>query len=504
MHDIRAGLATNPALPDHLFAHLARTGDECVRYDLTCREDLTEAQARSLRAYDDVDLWGLVAHAKVPWAEVPRDTPDLVLAAVRAGTAPEAAVRELAAHPDPEVRAELVDHDEGLPPDVLAALARDPDPTVVERAAEVPELPADLAAELARHPHVVVRLSLAANDRVPPLLLAALLADGGRPAPTRCGACHRRAAGCADHTPGIRRIRRVVATNPAVPPAGLEAFLDGEEAEDAADAEGRADAEDGAAAEEAARADAAARARTAWLCADIAERTDLPVTFQARLAAHPAAFVRKALARNPSIGEALMRRLADDPDPEVALAVAENPAVPLDRLTMLAGRRRLPREPLPRILAATHAELTKLARSRVAQVRALVAARPDLPPALVERLAADADIGVAQRIAPHPGLAEDRLVELVERHGPPVYGAVALNPGCGGALLRRMAGDCGSVRKALRTIAAHPALPPDVVEELLTDPDPRVVRAAAAHPALPVATMERLLGHAADVASAGS
>ncbi|MEU9706257.1 hypothetical protein AB0E14_35860, partial [Streptomyces sp. NPDC047981] len=185
MHDVKAGLATSPALPDHLFAHLARTGDEDVRYDLTCRDDLTEDQARSLRAYDDVDLWTLVARARVPWAEVPRDTPDLLLAAARAGTAPESAVRELAAHPDPEVRAELVDDVEGLPPDVLAALARDPDPTVAERAAGVPELPADLAGELARHSHVVVRVSLAANSHVPPLLLGALLADGGRPAPTR-------------------------------------------------------------------------------------------------------------------------------------------------------------------------------------------------------------------------------------------------------------------------------------------------------------------------------
>ncbi|MEU9703827.1 hypothetical protein AB0E14_23325, partial [Streptomyces sp. NPDC047981] len=342
------------------------------------------------------------------------------------------------------------------------------------------------------------------------------------------GACHRRAEGCADYAPGVRRIRSAAASNPAVPPAGLEALLDAVEAEDAAEAEGgarpeqRARAEDGARAGDGAKAGDEARARggakagdearaapvlsarTSWLCADIAERTDLPVSLRARLAAHPAAFVRKTLARNPSIGEALMRRLADDPDPEVALAVAENPAVPLDRIVALAGRRRLPREPLPRILAATHAELTKLAGSRVAQVRALVAARPDLPPALVERLAADADIGVARRIAPHRGLTEDRLVELVERHGPPVYGAVARNPGCGGALLRRMAGDCGPARKALRTIAEHPALPPDVVEGLLTDPDPRVVRAAAAHPALPVATMERLLGHAADAASAGA
>ncbi|MFD3944021.1 hypothetical protein [Streptomyces sp. NPDC058579] len=477
MQDVRESLAANPALPEHLFERLAATGDEDVRYALACRDDLTEAQARTLRAHDDADLWTLVARGKVPWAEVPRDDPALLLAAAQAGTAPEAAIRELARHPDPEVRAEVADHGTGLPPEVLAALARDPDPTVAERAAEVPELPADLAAELARHAHVPVRVSLAGNDRVPPSLLAALLADGGRPAPTRCGACGRQAEGCADHTPGVRRIRLAAAANPSVPPAALEAFLDAQEAEEGQEAE---------------------EAATVWLLADIAERTDLPVSLHTRLAAHPDAFVRKALARNPSIGESLLLRLADDPDLIVRLAVSENPAVPLARLTADAGRRRLPREPLPRILAATDAELANLAASRVAQVRALVAARPDLPPALADRLAADADLGVVRRVAPHPGLTEDRLTDLVERHGQPVYGAVAGNPGCTGALLRRMARDAGPARKAVRPIAAHPALPPDVVEDLLTHPDPKVARAAAEHPALPVATMERLLARASE------
>lgn len=85
---------------------------------------------------------------------------------------------------------------------------------------------------------------------------------------------------------------------------------------------------------------------------------------------------------------------------------------------------------------------------------------------------------------------------MADRHGPPVYGAIAHNPGCPAELLRRMARDTGPARKALRPIAAHPASPPDVIEGLLTNPDPRVVHAAAAHPALPVATMERLLDRA--------
>lgn len=465
MRDVILGLAENPALPARLFERLLGIGDQDVNLLLARRDDLTEAQARTLLAHDDVDVWTLVSHGRIAWAEVPRDDPHLLVAAAAAGLAPEAAVRELAAHPDPEVRGGLAYYVAGLPSDVLAALARDTDPYVAENAAQSSELTSGLAEEFARHPHVVVREEFARNTAAPPALLAALLAHGGHPAPSRCAACHSRAERCADHGPGVRRIRLAAATNPAVPPAGLEEFLDAEEAY-AVDA--------------------------------FAERTDLPAHFHPRLAAHPSAHVRATLARNPAVGETLLRRLAEDPDPAVRLAVVENPAVPLSRLTALAAGGRLPREPLPRVLAATEAELYELAASRVAQVRALVAARPDLPAELVDRLAADPDIGVGRRIAPHPGLGEHRLAGLVERHGPPVYGAVARNPSCTGALLRRMARNADSVGKARRVIVAHPALPPEVVEGLLADPDPRVAYAAAAHPTLPVEAMERIV----DVAGA--
>ncbi|MEU9862397.1 hypothetical protein AB0D99_16155 [Streptomyces sp. NPDC047971] len=454
------GLAENPALPERLFARLLEIGGEDVGLLLAGRDGLTASQARSLRAHDDADVWSLVVHGRITWADVPRDDPHLLVAAAAAGLVPEPALRDLAAHPDREVRGAVASSVTDLPRDVLAALVRDTDPYVAENAASSDELPSGLAEELARHPHVVVRAEFARNTHAPPALLAALLAHGGRPAPTSCAACHDRAARCAHHRPGVRRIRLAAAANPAVPPPGLEEFLEADEAH-VVDA--------------------------------IAERTDLPASFHPRLAAHPVAFVRATSARNPTIGETLLRQLADDPEPAVRMAVVENPAVPLPWLTALAAERRLPHEPLPRILAATESELSELAASRVAQVRALVAARPDLPAALVDRLAADPDIGVARRIAPHPELGDHRLAELVERHGPPVYGAVARNPGCPGALLRRMARDAGSVRKALRTIAVHPALPPDVVESLLTDPDRRVAGAAAGHPSLPVEVMERII-----------
>ncbi|MCT4357383.1 hypothetical protein M5362_30220 [Streptomyces sp. Je 1-79] len=464
MRDVLPGLADNPALPDHLFERLLATGHEDVPFFLAHRSDLTATQVRTLLAHTDEEIDRLVSEGKVPWADVPRDNPQALLAAVRTGIAPRAVAQQFAVHPDPEIRRSLANHAELLPPDVVAVLARDPDPEVVQRVAlYAVDLPAPLAHELARHPHTVVRAELASNEHAPPALLASLLADGGRPAPTRCGSCHRRAEGCADHAPGIRRIRIAAASNPAVPPAGLEEFLDAEEA---------------------------------WAAAEIAERTDLPAHFHPRLAAHPVAYVRMAAAGNPAVGEALLRRLADDPDPAVRAAVAENPAVPLARLTALAAERRLPRDPLPRVLAATEAELRALAGSRVAQVRALVAARPDLPADLLDLLAGDPDPGVARRIAPHPSLPARRLTELAERHGPPLHGAVARNPACPAALLRRMALHAVSSPRALASIAAHPATPAEIVEDLLTHPVRDIAVTAAAHPSLPVETMERLVEQA--------
>ncbi|MFJ8946216.1 hypothetical protein ACIRG4_23780 [Streptomyces sp. NPDC102395] len=41
--------------------------------------------------------------------------------------------------------------------------------------------------------------------------------------------------------------------------------------------------------------------------------------------------------------------------------------------------------------------------------------------------------------------------------------------------------------------AAHPALPPRVVTELLSDPDESVAGAAAANPALPLTVMRSLI-----------
>ncbi|WP_330455067.1 MULTISPECIES: hypothetical protein [unclassified Streptomyces] len=459
LHDVLLGLAENPALPTRLFARLVANGDEDVLFTLAHRDQLTLPQVRDLVAVGNPSLTGfMVRVGLVPWPEIPKEQPGRLLDAVLGGIAPAAVWRAVATDPNPEARREVAYADEA-PADVITFLVHDLDLQVVASAAANPNLPPELLPHLARHPSTVVRQAVAENENASPALLAALLADGGRPSPTRCGACHRREVACADHAPGVRRVRLAAAGHPTVPPAGLSAFLDAPED----------------------------------TVTTFAARSDLPVNFLNWLATHPCDDVRTVIAANPAVPETLLRTLAADPVPEVSRAIVENPSVPLDLLTTLVANERMPGEPVPRIESATDLELRTLASCRVAQARALVADRTQLPRVLVEQLATDPDIAVAKRIAARSELAPERLAEITERHGPPVFAAVARHPGCPSALLHWMAAHPAGTRRVLQEIASHPAARSETLLLCLASEDLDTRRLVAAHPALALPVLESLI-----------
>jgi uncharacterized protein (DUF2336 family) len=162
-------------------------------------------------------------------------------------------------------------------------------------------------------------------------------------------------------------------------------------------------------------------------------------------------------------------------------------------------------------------EVEDLAKSPSPAVRMLLAQRRDLPDGIRDALAADPDAKVVKSIAGHPGLSEARLRTMVDRHGARVLAKVAANPDATPALLEDLAQHQPPVQKALREVArhrnatapallacladkrarpiaaGHPALPPPVIVELLTDTDWQVVEAAAANPSLPPAVMSDLV-----------
>jgi hypothetical protein len=209
--------------------------------------------------------------------------------------------------------------------------------------------------------------------------------------------------------------------------------------------------------------------------------------------------------------------LATDRGYDVQRRLAHNPRVPLDVLSHLAGTVKIGPALLPRIAAASPAEVKELSRSSNPAVRMLLAERRDLPAEIRDALAADPDAKVVKSIAPHPGLSETQLRSMVERHGLRVISKVATNPDASPALLEDMTKHVPPVPKAFREIArhnnatgpallacladrkarpiaaGHPALPPPVIVELLADDDWRVVEAAAANPSLPPAVMWELV-----------
>ncbi|MFJ9520008.1 hypothetical protein ACIRPK_17340 [Kitasatospora sp. NPDC101801] len=496
------GLAVNPALPGALLDRLIAGADPDVLAELAGRPDLTAAQVVALAARDEDAAVRLARSGLLAAADVdPAGQPGAALALLDEGRGLPSWARLLAVDPAVEVREKLAACP-GLPSDVVAQLAVDPEIRVVAELALCTT--AEVAARLAAHPHAEVRRSVAVNQAAPPAVLAMLLTGEGLPQARWCLVCERATipfehdphcprpdcalppgAACdAGHQSTVHAIQWAALANPATPPAPCAAFADHP---------------------------------SLLLRRELACRTDQSAATYARVAEDDMPWTRSTLAANPAIGAALQRRLAEDDGHDVRRSLAHHPRLPLDLLTRLAATGRIGPVLLPRVASASPSEVTELARSASPQVRMLVAQRRDLPDGVRDALAADPDAKVVASVAPHPGLSEAQLRAVLARHGDRVAAAVAANPGAPAALLADLAHRnppalralreiarhpnatapalrvCLTDRRARRSAAGHPALPPSVLTELLDDDDFQVVEAAAAHPALPRAVMARLV-----------
>jgi hypothetical protein len=490
-HPLRLyGLAANTALTADLLDRFVEVADADLCLELAERDDLSPSQLRALVVRGGADtVVRLVRRRLVGAADVDQGDPEVALALVDEGHAPDSWDRVLADHADSSVRAGVAAA-AGVPVDVLTRLAGDPDTHVAAGVALSPALTADVAERLAGHPHLAVRCALARNELTPTSLLAALGTDGSLPPARFCYGCD----GTAEPIPGMEcrgghegalvDLRHAVVENPATPSGVATANVDHP---------------------------------AMWVRWALAVRPDLSQQAYARLAGDPVPGVRGCVAENPAIGEGLIRAMAGDGTYDVRRRLAHNPCVPLDVLADLAPVTRIGPTLLPRIAAATPDEVEVLARSPVAALRMLLAARPDLPPAVVDLLAGDPDAKVLKAVAPNPLLTDRQLRAMVSRHGTRVIAGVARNPTCGPGLLHDLATHVPPVQRAYRTIAAHPnvdaatlllclrdhqarpiaarhpALPAATVTALLVDADDRVTEAAAANPSLPRSAIERLL-----------
>ncbi|WP_371680219.1 hypothetical protein [Streptomyces sp. NBC_01276] len=502
MRHLLQGLAANPALPPAFVARLVAfaVGEGAeeggwVDSALSDRADLSREQALALAAHRGILAVGPVRRGVLRADDIdPRALPDAALALLDEGLGLPHWPALLVTDTDSDRRRKLA-FCPGLPPEVAALLAADHQLDVVSGLALYGTPDPATAALLAAHPHAEVRLMTALNENeaVPPALLSALLTGEGLPPASECSVCEkdpelrwwqpyvRSGAACdGSHRSTVQDTRQAALANPSTPADDVARF---------------------------------AGDPSMLLRERVAARAGLPQRVYAELARDPMPGVLWALAGNPGTGEAVIRELAGVRDPEVLSRLIRHPRLPLDLLAGPVGRARAGREPLPRIAAATEAEVDRLAASAEAGVRALVARRRDLPPAVRDALAADPDAKVVKAVASHPGLGEDRLRAMAARHGVAVLAQVAANPDAPGALLEELVRHDPPVLGVLRAVArhpnatgpallgcladvrarrhaaAHPALPARELPRLLDDPDWQVVEAAAAHPALPLAVM---------------
>ncbi|GAQ58777.1 hypothetical protein [Streptomyces acidiscabies] len=500
--DVLQGLAANPALPGELVDRLIGVADDDVVGVLAEREDLSRGQVVALAGRGEGAVLSLAWAGKLAVGDVdPVSQPLAAIAMLDQGVGDVEWARVLAGDPVVEHREKLASCP-GLPDDVVERLAGDVDVSVVAELAWFAS--AEVAAGLARHPHAEVRIAVAGNSRTPPEVLAMLVTGVGLPPVRWCVVCERveipfvhpsdcmrsdcdlpSGAACdGSHQSSAHSILHRVAGNPSTPAGAVAGFADHPEM------------------------------LIRW---QVAERADLPQDVYARLAVDPYAGVRGAVAGNPAIGEAVARVLAGDEDVSVLRELAHNPAAPLDVLVSVAGVSKIGAVLLPRVAAASPAEVEELAASRSSSVRALVALRSDLPEAVRDTLVVDPDAKVVKAVARHPGLSEGQLRGMVERHGVRVAAQVAVNPDVPWGLLEELALQVRPVGKVLRAVAgradahgaalvaclgevrarrvaaAHPALPVEVIVELLGHEEDDVVEAAASNPSLPVEVMLRLL-----------
>lgn len=495
MHHILCGLAANPALSSGLADRLVAIADDDIAESLARRTDLSRVQAVALARRVEGSAQALAYEGLLTAADVdPQVWPDAALVLLDRGAGRPEWARLLVADAVPERRERLAGC-RGLPADVVDRLADDPDVRVVEELALWAE--ADVAGRLATHPHAEVRRAVAVNEATPPTALAALATGAGLSAARHLlGGDHEAmpfvhgppgASSYGSHECAVHGIQHAAIGNPATPVEAVTDFADHP---------------------------------SVLLRRALAARRDLSLRVCVRLACDHDPGVRAELAENPALDDALIRTLADDPDPEVHRRLARHPRIPLDVLTRLARTARIGATLLPRVAAASPTEVAALAASPDPAARMLVAQRRDLPPGIRDRLAGDRDAKVAKALAPHPGFTEGQLRSMVDRHGVHVLAQVAANPDAPAALLEDLVRHEPAVRKVFREVArhprataaallvclgddrarpvaaGHPALPPPVITGLLTDPDEGVAETAAANPSLPSRVMSELLDHA--------
>lgn len=251
----------------------------------------------------------------------------------------------------------------------------------------------------------------------------------------------------------------------------------------------------------------------------IAGNPSLPADVVVLLAGDPDPEVRERIAYRPDLGPAERRALAVDPDPRVRLALSVHPELSEEEraaidyeITVDGCFQAWPGPTVPR----DPRHVRRDASSGHPLLRRNAAVDRTLPPDLVERLAADEDLGVRVLLAQNhpdapaalllrsfleytgherthlttrPNFPTTGLAAFADHEDPEVRALAARDPRTAPATVERLTRDPDpAVRAAL---ARHPNLPQPRLTELLDDEE--LAHAAAANPALDSEVIHRLV-----------
>ena len=144
-----------------------------------------------------------------------------------------------------------------------------------------------------------------------------------------------------------------------------------------------------------------------------------------------------------------LERMAEEPDLEPRLQVAESPETPVPVLEMLAGDLELP-------------------------IRAAVKSNPTTPPELIELV--EGQLATANDW----NASAEQLANLGESRWPLIRLAVAQNPATSGQTLMQLAGD--GVFKIQLAVAKNPQTPPNVLAVLMEYSQTEIKSGVAKHP----------------------
>lgn len=215
----------------------------------------------------------------------------------------------------------------------------------------------------------------------------------------------------------------------------------------------------------------------------------------ARLAEHPSADLRAAVARHPNVRPATLARLAQDAHGSVRGTTAAAPQMPEEALRLLAQDA----EATVRAAVAGHsalpdAALTLLARDRAATVRAGVAGNARTHPDLLATLALDREPCVRAAVARNAQTPLETYVHLGHDAAMEVREAAAESSLLTAEVAKWLLGF--KLPRLRERIAANPMLTPDLMTRLLQTPsDQAVMRGLARNPRTTPATLIWLAGH---------